>query len=73
MQNPNEDTRSRRTIVDWYMPNATEAEREEVRESIRRLAALFARVCERIAREEVDNAIRQNAMHKLDSDSSFPS
>ncbi len=39
-------------ILERYMPNAPEVEREEARENLRCLAALLVRIDERLAREK---------------------
>jgi hypothetical protein len=60
------------TIVERYMPNATQAEREAAQESLNELAKLIVRILTRIAREEVDNGIRQNVERELESGSALP-
>lgn len=58
------------SIVDRYMPHASQAEREDARESLKDFAKLIVRIMTRLSHKEVDNAIRQDGLSKLDSDSS---
>jgi hypothetical protein len=55
------------SIVERYMPNATQAEREAAQESLKDFAKLVVRILKRITREEVDNMIRQRTEHEIDS------
>lgn len=45
-------------ILDHYMPNASEADREAARENLRAFAAAILRICTRIADERNATAIR---------------
>ena len=52
-------------ILDRYMPNASEAEREEARENLRAYAAVVLRIATRQATEEYEQAIRENGSDKV--------
>lgn len=54
-------------ILDRYLPNATEAQREEARENLKALMAALVRIDERLAQEAVDKAIRLKADNSIDS------
>ena len=43
-------------ILDRYMPNATEAEREAARENLREFAIIVVGIAKRLAREETKHA-----------------
>ena len=59
-------------ILDRYMPNAAESEREEARENLRRLADLVIRVNERLMAHNPQSGIRESELPAVDSESSFP-
>ncbi len=48
-------------ILDRYMPNATETEREEARETLRAYAMVILRIATRLATEEYEQEIRARA------------
>lgn len=56
-------------IIDRYMPNASEAEREEARENLRAYLAVAMRIAARLEREERERgqAIRTNPDSAVDS------
>lgn len=54
-------------ILNRYMPNASEAEREDARSNLYALAAVFLRICTRIARERDEEAIRAQRASGVDS------
>ena len=54
-------------ILDHYMPDATEAERETARANLYALAAVILRICTRIAQERESEGIRANPISKVDS------
>ena len=45
-------------ILDRYMPDASDTEREEARENLRAYAAVVLRIATRLATEEHEQAIR---------------
>ena len=45
-------------ILDHYMPDASDTEREEARENLRAYAAVVLRIATRLATEEHEQAIR---------------
>ena len=61
-------------ILDRYMPNASEAEREKARENLRAYAAVVLQIATRLATEEYEQAIRTNGADKvaLNSSSMLP-
>jgi len=56
-------------ILDRYMPNASDAEREEARENLRRLARLLIRVHKRRALDNPQPSIRANDDRLVESES----
>jgi len=56
-------------ILDRYLPNATDEERETARENLRRLARLLIRVHERLALDNPQPAIRATGAPTLESES----
>ena len=74
MNTPQRANRPGDLILDRYMPNASEAEREEARENLRAYAAVVLRIATRLATEEYEQAIRANAADKvaLNSSSMLP-
>lgn len=56
-------------IIDRYMPNASEAEREEARENLRAYLAVVLRIATRLEQEDCDRAqaIRVNPDSAVDS------
>jgi len=65
---PNNDKNGKRVrrpgdlILDRYMPNATEEEREAARQHLRDFAAALLRIFERLAREEESSSCYNSAM-----------
>lgn len=55
-------------ILDRYMPNATEEEREEARANLAAYAAAVIAIQQRLERESVEKAIRQNPADSVDSE-----
>lgn len=55
-------------ILDRYMPDASEAEREEARERLRAFARLLLRTGARLAAEAKEEAIRQKGALALESE-----
>jgi len=49
-------------ILDRYMPNASDVEREEARENLRAYAAVVLRIATRLATEEHEEAIRTKSI-----------
>jgi hypothetical protein len=62
------DTRPEDSIIGRYMPSASDAEREEAREGLRRLVRLLIRVHLRLASEITTKAIRDNAYPAVESE-----
>ena len=56
-------------FLDRYIPNASEAEREQASENLRRLVRLLIRVHERLAWEKEGARIRANAGAAIESES----
>lgn len=54
-------------ILNRYMPNASDAEREDARANLYAFAAAFLRICTRIARERDEEAIRTKRSSGVDS------
>jgi hypothetical protein len=65
MNTPQRARRPGDIILDRYMPNASEAEREEARENLRAYAAVVLRIATRQATEEYEQAIRANGGDKV--------
>ena len=66
MENP-QNKKPGDIILDHYMPNATEAEREAARANLYALAAVILRICTRIAQEREAEGIRVNPIPEVDS------
>jgi hypothetical protein len=60
-------------ILDHYMPNATDAEREAARENLRSYAAVILRIFTRMAEEEIAREIRANRDCAVDSEGDLTS
>jgi hypothetical protein len=56
-------------ILNRYLPNASNEQREEARENLRHLARLLIRVHERLARDNPQPSIRAVADSALESES----
>ena len=74
MNTPQRASRPGDLILDRYMPDASEAEREEARENLRAYAAVVLQIATRLATEEYEQAIRTNGADKvaLNSSSMLP-
>lgn len=68
MDTPQQEHRPGDLILKKYMPNATEDEREEARENLRRLARVLLRIEERMAREWYEKQIRASGGSEVDSE-----
>jgi hypothetical protein len=68
MDTPQQEHHPGDIILDRYMLNASEEEREIARENLRRLARLLIRVHERLTLDNPEDAIRTNADSKLESE-----
>ena len=55
-------------IIDRYMPNASDAEREEARENLRLLAGVLMRIEDRLAQEWYEKRIREEGVAGLESE-----
>ena len=64
---PNQNRRPDDVILDRYMPQATEAEREAARANLQRLAEFVVRVERRLAKEWHEQQIRESGSEELDS------
>jgi len=53
-------------ILNRYIPNATEAEREEARENLKQLARVLMRIEARLAREWHEKQIRESGAYAVD-------
>ena len=53
-------------ILNRYVPNATEAEREEARENLKQLARVLMRIEARLAREWREKQTRESGGHAVD-------
>lgn len=75
MNTPQRARRPGDLILDRYMPNASEIEREEARQNLCAYAAVVLRIATRLATEEYEEAIRANRTLKvaLKSSSMLPS
>ena len=58
METPLRTPRPGDLILDRYMPNAAETEREEARETLSAYAMVVLRIATRLATEEYEQAIR---------------
>ena len=58
MDTPQRPHRPGDLILNRYMPNASDAEREEARENLRAYASVVLRIATRMATEEYEEAIR---------------
>lgn len=63
------DTRPEDSIIDRYMLRASDAEREEARENLRRFVRLLIRVYTRLEAEKIAETIRNNRHSGLESES----
>jgi hypothetical protein len=68
MDTPQQEHRPGDIILERYIPNASEEDREIARENLRRLARLLIRVHERLTLDNPEDAIRANADSKLESE-----
>ena len=59
MDTSQRDHRPGDLIIDRYMPNASEDEREAARESLRRLARILIRIEDRLAQEWYERRTRE--------------
>ena len=60
MNTPSHKPRPGDLILNRYMPDATEQEREEARENLKQLARVLMRIEARLAREWYENQIRES-------------
>jgi cell fate regulator YaaT (PSP1 superfamily) len=72
MDTPRREHQPGDIILNRYMPNATEEEREDARENLRRLARVLLRIEVRIARECYEKQIRDSGGRKVDSEEGSP-
>ena len=68
MDTPQQERRPGDLILMRYMPNATEEEREDARENLRRFARVLLRIEERLARECYEKQIRASGGSEVDSE-----
>jgi len=68
METPQLERLSGDLIINRYMPNATEEERKDARENLRRFARVLLRIEERLAREWYEKQIRESGDVKVDSE-----
>jgi hypothetical protein len=66
MNTPPHKPRPGDLILNRYMPNATEAEREEARENLKRLARVLMRIEARLAREWRERQTREIGGDEVD-------
>ena len=59
-------------FLDRYMPNATDAEREEARRNLQHLARALNRIEDRLAREWYAKQIRERAEGAVESEIRIP-
>jgi len=67
MNTPSHKPRPGDLILNRYMLNATEAEREDARENLKRLARVLMRIEARLAREWYEYQIRESGAGAVDS------
>jgi hypothetical protein len=65
MNTPPNKPRPGDLILNRYMLNATEAEREEARENLRAYATVILRIATRLATEEYEQEIRAKEADKI--------
>ena len=72
MDTPQREHRPGDLILDRYMPNASDAEREEARENLRRFACVLTRIEDRLALEWYEQQIRKESAVEFESESHPP-
>jgi hypothetical protein len=72
MVKTNRTSRSGDLILDRYMSDSSEVEREEARENLRAYAKVVLRIATRLATEEYEQAIRANESRMVDSENGPP-
>ena len=70
MPTSNADYRPGDVILNRYMPNASEADREEARANLYAFVAVLVRIAKRRTDEEIEREIRVKAEGKVESEPS---